>query len=222
MIKTRRVDFSPDEFLAGIVGMKAIDIAVYWVICSLIYSSGGPIPETDSRLPRLMAERPTTIRKSVARLVASKKVTIEAGMLVVKRCESELNLVQIRSKSGVKASRIRWKSRCGFEQNQQVEKNSAKLSINHQPSTISDASPKLTEKPETDTTQLRRLAFEKTGMWPANWGPRPETPNATKPNETGHEQTAPEFDPVAEMPEFLRRRPEQSKNNDQKKPAAIA
>jgi uncharacterized protein YdaU (DUF1376 family) len=51
--KIRRIDYSPDEFLVGVAGMSAEEIGVYWVIVSLIYSSGGPIPVDDDRLKRL-------------------------------------------------------------------------------------------------------------------------------------------------------------------------
>jgi hypothetical protein len=39
-MKIRRVFFSADEFLAGIVGMTPAEVGIYWTICSLIYSTG--------------------------------------------------------------------------------------------------------------------------------------------------------------------------------------
>ena len=44
-IKVRRIDFSPDEWLAATVRLTAIEKGCYWTVCALIYSKGGPIDD---------------------------------------------------------------------------------------------------------------------------------------------------------------------------------
>ena len=42
-MKIRRVNYSPDEFLAAISSLTVEEIGFYWVCCTLIYSKRGPI-----------------------------------------------------------------------------------------------------------------------------------------------------------------------------------
>ena len=62
--KIRFINFSPDEFISGVIGMRAIDVGVYWAACSLMYSSGGPINENDERLLRLFSDHKNAIKAS--------------------------------------------------------------------------------------------------------------------------------------------------------------
>jgi uncharacterized protein YdaU (DUF1376 family) len=45
MSKVRRVDFSPDEWIAGTRELTMEERGAYWDVCALIYSRGGPIPD---------------------------------------------------------------------------------------------------------------------------------------------------------------------------------
>ncbi|MBK3776315.1 DUF1376 domain-containing protein [Azospirillum brasilense] len=158
MGKIRRIDFHPDEFLAGVVGMTPEDIGVYWTLCARMYSAGGPI-QNDAEMNAegfSRKTRPSTIRATIDRLVAAGKLFVCAsdgdplgvGFLYQKRCRDVINSTQSRindaSKSGKKGGRPSSK-------NNDLEKGSGfgaasdteKLTINHQPSpsTITNDSP---------------------------------------------------------------------------------
>jgi hypothetical protein len=90
--KIRRVDFSPDEFLAGVNGMRADEIGVYWVVCSLIYSRGGPVDNDPQWIGRICSfHRATDCRRCLDRLIALGKLTVNAdGQLENGRAMTEL------------------------------------------------------------------------------------------------------------------------------------
>lgn len=142
MTKIRRIDYSPDEMIAGIAGqLDALDFGVYWMICTLIYSRGGPIRDDEKWISRVFRNtNPRTVRASIERLVATSKVVRKDGELMVNRCrteiESSLNRVRKAAENGSKGGRPSNKNNDipepgGF--------SDEKLTINHQPSTITDA-----------------------------------------------------------------------------------
>lgn len=147
MSKVRRVDYSPDEFLLGVTGMSAIDIAVYWVACSLMYSTGGGIPIEDERLFAIIKARAPDIRKSLLRLTSPAGPGLDAKLMrngdVIdnKRTRNELQSASKRIRNGVEAANKRWGNDTESEQIQ-YDKNAVALSpvkpsltINHQPPT---------------------------------------------------------------------------------------
>jgi hypothetical protein len=77
MAKIRHIDFYPDEYVSGVAGkMSPADQGVYWMICALVYSKGGPIDDDHVWLSRLF-DRDThwrTVKASIDRLVAKGKV----------------------------------------------------------------------------------------------------------------------------------------------------
>ncbi len=89
-MKVRKVDFSPDEFLVGVTGMKAIDIAVYWVTCALQMSSGRAVHVADSRLFSIIDARAPDIKASLERLVAAGKLQRDGDELVNNRVRKEI------------------------------------------------------------------------------------------------------------------------------------
>jgi uncharacterized protein YdaU (DUF1376 family) len=94
--KVRKVDFSPDEFIAGTVGMTPEEVGVYWIICSLIYSSGAAIPKDDPRL-RVLRCDPRTTRAVIAALVSQGKIDVSpSGEMMVRRCRKELERAATR------------------------------------------------------------------------------------------------------------------------------
>jgi hypothetical protein len=107
--KVRKVDFSPDEFLVGIAGMKAIDIAVYWVACSLQMSSGRSVNINDSRLYSIIDARRPDILAALARLVAASKLHRNGDELennrVRKEIKSAVNRIRTARKNGAKGGR---------------------------------------------------------------------------------------------------------------------
>lgn len=111
MAKVRKVDFSPDEFLVGIAGMKPIDIAVYWVVCSLQMSSGKAVNINDSRLFSIIDIRSTAIQAAISRLVAASKLHRNGDELannrVRKEIKSAVKRIQTARKNGAKGGRPR-------------------------------------------------------------------------------------------------------------------
>ncbi len=89
-MKIRRVDFYPDDWLAGTAGMPGRDKSVYWDICALIYSRGGPIPDDEKWLSRVCGYHWREFRQIRSRLLDSGKIVSESGHVSVKRCSEEL------------------------------------------------------------------------------------------------------------------------------------
>ena len=54
-MKIRRVDFSPDEWLAGTRDLTAEERGLYWDCCALMYSRGGPIADDERWLGKALA-----------------------------------------------------------------------------------------------------------------------------------------------------------------------
>lgn len=91
MSKVRYIDFSPDNFLVGVMGMKPEEIATYWVVCSLIYSGRKPIDEDDDRIWKISgitARRWPGIKKV---LLDKGKLTLSDGQLINGRSVEELD-----------------------------------------------------------------------------------------------------------------------------------
>jgi uncharacterized protein YdaU (DUF1376 family) len=139
-MKVRRIDFSPDEWLAGTVGMSAADLGVYWQACALIYSRDGPI--TDDLIIRAIADDPRRIRNAIERLVERDKLQRSGSQLSNRRCIDELQVSRRRIANAVQNGRSG--GRPSKKINGVVKAPglfSEKLTINHQPSTIKDISP---------------------------------------------------------------------------------
>ncbi|MBF0335302.1 MAG: DUF1376 domain-containing protein [Alphaproteobacteria bacterium] len=92
-MKPRRIDFSPDELIAGITGkLDPLEFGVFWMICTLIYSNGGPIANDEAWISRIFRKtNPRTIRAAIDRLIEAGKIErTGTGELMVKRCRTEL------------------------------------------------------------------------------------------------------------------------------------
>lgn len=75
MAKIRRVDFSPDEWLAGTRELTLEERGAYWDVCALMYSRGGPIPDDRKWLRQVLgADRVRTVHRLIERLVAIGKL----------------------------------------------------------------------------------------------------------------------------------------------------
>jgi uncharacterized protein YdaU (DUF1376 family) len=141
--KVRRVNYFPDEYIAGVVGvLNGLEQGVYWLLCSLIMSKGEPIVRDDRRFATMLMMRPSDVKKVVDRLLELGKISIVDGVkLGQKRAQSEVEVaakrIQTASENGTKGGRPERK----YEENQQEPKPdglfSEKLTstINHQPST---------------------------------------------------------------------------------------
>ncbi|ARS70884.1 DUF1376 domain-containing protein [Sinorhizobium meliloti] len=140
--KARRVDFYPDEYIAGVGGvLRADEQGIYWMVCALIMSEGGAVEQNDKRLAALCQIRPADVRKLIDSLIEKGKILRQSdGKLFQNRAQSEveksLNRIQTASENGSNGGRPSKKS----QSNQRSEKadgfSDEKLTTNHQPPTI--------------------------------------------------------------------------------------
>lgn len=168
--KARHVDFYFDEYIAGVAGiLNAEEQGVYWMVCSLIMSEGGTIPENHRRLSMLCGVRPSDSKRIVASLVEKGKIFIQTdGKLAQKRAQSEveksLNRIQRASEVGANGGRPRSKTK----QNQENVKPDGfpeqNLTTNHQPPTTN-----LEGKKEPIGSSKKRAS-----RLPADWSPPAE------------------------------------------------
>jgi uncharacterized protein YdaU (DUF1376 family) len=142
MNKVRRVDFYPDEFLGGVAGLlTATEIGVYWMVCTRIYSEGGPIKERHELLARICRMRVNDLAKVLNRLVDMEKLARDdEGNLYQKRAERELKAARSRIESAAKNGRNGGRPPENHNENNGTTKPpgsfAQKLTTNHQPSTI--------------------------------------------------------------------------------------
>lgn len=142
--KARRVDFSPDEYIAGVGGvLRADEQGVYWMICSLIMSEGDAIEQNDRRLAALCLMRPSDMKRIVESLVEKGKILRQSdGKLFQKRAQSEversLNRIQTASENGSKGGRPAGKGKGKQQKTKPDGSFSEKLTTNNQLSTTND------------------------------------------------------------------------------------
>jgi len=93
MAKVRRIDWSPDEYMAGTFGNLTVDEhGAYIIALNLIYSSGGPIYIDLGRFAHAACSRPQRMRALLDRLVAKGKLRFtDDGRLANGRAELELD-----------------------------------------------------------------------------------------------------------------------------------
>ncbi len=138
-MKIRRIDYSPDEMIAGIAGqLDPLDFGVYWMICTLIYSRGGPIQDDAHWIAGVFKKtNPRTVNAAITRLIDSGKLQRNGAELMVNRCRTELERAVNRTskwvENGLKGGRPSNKNNNITKPSGYEEKN---LSSNHQPSTI--------------------------------------------------------------------------------------
>jgi hypothetical protein len=171
--KARRVDFSPDEYIAGVGGvLRADEQGLYWMICSLIMSEGGAIEQNDRRLAALCQIRPADARKIVDALVDKGKILRQSdGKLFQKRAQSEveksLKRIQTAGENGSNGGRPVEKNK----QNQRRAKpdgfSAEKLTTNYQLPTNNQQP---IEKEETIVSSKKR-AVRLSADWqiPPDW-----------------------------------------------------
>jgi len=140
--KVRKVDFSPDEFLVGVAGMRPFDIGVYWVTVSLIYSSGGPIEADDPRLFRMLKAKVTDIAAALYRLETASKLHRNGSQIDNKRARKEIesavkrisNARENGMKGGRHSSKINGiKNQAGYSVGLPAEKLSLTTTTHHTP-----------------------------------------------------------------------------------------
>jgi len=98
-MKIRRVDFSPDEWIAGTVGMTLEEEGLYIRVCALIYSHGGPIG-MELLKRACQHDHGNRVNACLARLVAMQKLIRNGLEIDQKRCRNELEKALIRAGKG--------------------------------------------------------------------------------------------------------------------------
>ena len=111
MSKIRRVDFSPDEWLAGTRELSLEERGAYWDVCALLYSRGGPIADDEAWLAKALTCHVRTWRTIRGRLLATGKLALIDGKLVNLRTLREIQRAESRLKSSRKAAEESVKSR---------------------------------------------------------------------------------------------------------------
>lgn len=114
MSKIRRVDFSPDEWLAGTRELTLEERGAYWDVCSLMYSRGGAIADDDAWVAKALSCNPRTWRAIKARLIKKGKLRIEADHIInlrtvreIQKAENRVNSARIGSEKSANARRTR-------------------------------------------------------------------------------------------------------------------
>ncbi len=138
-VKLRRFDFSPDEYISGVGAVLGpYEQAVYWMVCSLIMSHGGPVEEDHGRLSRLCMMRPSHVKRVLDKLVSVAKLHRTRNELDNKRARSEIeaaaNRVRTAHENGVKGGRPP-KEINGVEKPGGLLSPKPNRKANHQPST---------------------------------------------------------------------------------------
>lgn len=95
-MRVRRIDFAPDEWLAGTVELKPYDRGVYITICALIYSRGEAVGMELIR--RHCGVHGNALNASIARLAASRKIDVDGASVSQARCVREYNFAESRLK----------------------------------------------------------------------------------------------------------------------------
>lgn len=104
MAKIRRVDFSPDEWLAGTRGLTFEERGAYWDVCALMYSRGGPIADDEAWLAKALSCHVRTWRTIRARLIAKGKLSLTDGMLCNERTNREIEKAESRLRNSREAA----------------------------------------------------------------------------------------------------------------------
>lgn len=149
MAKIRRVDFSPDEWIAGTRELTLEERGAYWDVCALIYSRGEPIADDDAWIAKALACNPRTWRAIKARLVAKGKLRIEADLIMnsralreIESAEKRLNGSRTAAETSANARRTRAENaRLSSEYNDIPEADAdiyGRAITNHQPIKDSD------------------------------------------------------------------------------------
>lgn len=136
MSKIRHVQFRPDEYIVGVSPLTAEQQGVFWMVCALIMSHGGPIPADHKRIAHLTNIRPSKAKRICDALIACGKLSESGGKLSQKRAETEVKSAQKRSENGSKSGQISGVVR---RENKDLEEKSFndpdELTNNHKPIT---------------------------------------------------------------------------------------
>jgi uncharacterized protein YdaU (DUF1376 family) len=110
--KVRHVDFYPDEWIAGTVGLDLAETGLYIAACALIYSRGGPVSIAEIRAS--VRCHGNAFNRAISRLIDLGKLSRNGEEIANKRCGNELEKAKKRlgnaqengRKSGGRPSKI--------------------------------------------------------------------------------------------------------------------
>jgi uncharacterized protein YdaU (DUF1376 family) len=108
-VKVRRIDYRPDEFLAGTSNLTLEETGAYWKVCSLIYSRGGPIENDDRWIAAAIFVDVRKWKPIKANLIAKGKLHLSDGKLSNGRCETEIQKALNRINGAKKGAKARWR-----------------------------------------------------------------------------------------------------------------
>jgi uncharacterized protein YdaU (DUF1376 family) len=133
MSKIRYIKFSPDEYIAGVGAvLDAEQQGVYWMICSMIYSNGGDIPNDPKHIGRLVCLGSSKARRIINHLISIGKITENQSFLSQKRVVTELKTARNRTETAVKHGNLPKKNKHLTEADALFTE---KLTTNHKPIT---------------------------------------------------------------------------------------
>lgn len=104
-MKVRRVDYYPDEYVVGVSSLTFEQQGLYWMVCSLIMSHGGPIPNDPKWIGKLGGTGAARCRRLLSELFDIGKLVEKDGKIGQKRAENELELAQKRIETAAKNGR---------------------------------------------------------------------------------------------------------------------
>lgn len=105
MNKIRRIDFYPDEWLAGTKRLSAVERGVYITICALIYSEGGALDYSDDDIAHECRMPVSEVQLVLSSLEQSGKVKRRNGKISNARCDAELKKASERIAKAKEAGR---------------------------------------------------------------------------------------------------------------------
>lgn len=167
MSKIRRVDYSPDEFLSGTSDLDVAEKGAYWVVCSLIYSRGGPVPDDAKWIATVAGCSVRMWTKLRDRLVTLGKLQIEAGFISNRRAAAELfkaeNRVAAAREAAEESARVR---RERLEKERLLRENKELAQADASPNAQANHQPPTTKEREDSHSQAGRAS-----PLPAGWQP---------------------------------------------------
>lgn len=104
MAKIRRIDFSPDEWIAGTRELTLDERGAYWDVCALMYSRGGPIADDETWISKALTCHVRTWRAIRSRLIAKGKLSSVGGNLCNGRTAREIEKAESRLRNSREAA----------------------------------------------------------------------------------------------------------------------
>jgi len=159
MVKIRRIDLSPDEWIAGTQGMSLEEEGLYTRIIMRYYSRGEALPDDPAEIARICNVNKRVVRRLLPKLLS--KFDQSGGKLLLKRCEIELKLALNRLQSarlnGAKGGRPKHLAEPGGSARQKAHAR-VPSTINHQRESSSSLRSEKDSRPTAGAGKARSAA----------------------------------------------------------------